>query len=364
MVVRILHVVTDMRRGGLETMLMNYYRQIDRNKIQFDFLVHRNSKGDYDDEIEYLGGNIYRIPKLNPISMNYYKALNSFFSEHKYEIVHSHIDCMSAYPLKAAKKAGVSVRIAHAHSNGQDKNWKYPIKYLSAKRIHKYATDYFACSREAGEWMFSGRDFLVVKNAINIKEYAPNKNEQEKIKEEFDLENNRLIIGHVGRFSHAKNHSFLIDVFSCIKKYRPDACLILVGYGQGIMNIKSKVKQLNLENDVIFTGIRSDVSSLMQIMDAFVFPSYYEGLGIVVVEAQAAGLPCIISNTLPEECIVTKSLVSRKNLSETAEEWAKHILERICSSRSDHTQEIIENGYDIKNATKWLEEYYIEKNKR
>lgn len=361
MTIRILHVVTYMGRGGLETMLMNYYRKIDRNKIQFDFLVHRDIRADYDDEIESLGGCIYRIPKLNPFSPNYYKALEDFFQKHKYKIVHSHVDCMSAYPLKAAKKAGVPVRIAHAHSSSQDKNWKYPIKYISAKKISKYATDYFACSDDAGKWMFSGKDFSVLKNAIDVKNYAPNKNEREKIKREFELENDSLIIGHVGRFSYPKNHTFLIDIFSYIKKYKPNAYLMLVGSGKGMMDIKNKVNQLKLDKNVIFTGSRSDVYSLMQAMDVFVFPSHYEGLGIVAIEAQAAGLPCIISNGVPKECIVTKDLVSRKDLSELAEEWAVHILDRLCINRSNHIKEIIENGYDIAESAKWLEEYYVKK---
>ncbi|HBI92117.1 MAG TPA: glycosyltransferase family 1 protein, partial [Terrisporobacter glycolicus] len=244
MPIRILHVVTDMRRGGLETMLMNYYRQINRNKIQFDFLVHRDNRGEYDDEIESLGGNIYRMPKLNPFSPNYYKALDNFFKKHKYKIIHSHVDCMSTYPLKEAQKAGIPVRIAHAHSSGQDKNWKYPIKYISCKKIQKYATDYFACSQDAAKWMFAEKDFLVLKNAIDVKKYIPNEKERKKIKREFGLENDCLIIGHVGRFSYAKNHSFLIDVFYCIKKYIPDAHLILVGSGKGMIDIKRKVEEL------------------------------------------------------------------------------------------------------------------------
>lgn len=363
MTIRILHVVTDMSYGGLETMIMNYYRQIDRKKIQFDFLVHRETRAKYDDEIELLGGRIYRMPKLNPFSPKYYKALDDFFKQNKYTIIHSHLDCMSAYPLKAAKKAGIPVRIAHAHSSSQDKNWKYPIKYISSRKISKYATDYFACSEEAGKWMFTGQDFLVLKNAINVENYTYNEKEREKIKREFGLKNDSLIIGHVGRFSYAKNHSFLVDVFSRIKKHRPDAYLMLVGSGKDLMDIKSKVERLKLEKDVIFTGARSDVHRLMQAMDVFVFPSHYEGLGIVAIEAQAAGLPCVISNGVPEECIVTKGLVSRKNLFESIDKWAEHILERLSTIRTSHSKEIIENGYDIVQAAKLLEEYYVKKNK-
>ena len=147
---RVLQVVTYMGRGGLETMLMNYYRHMDRSRIQFDFLVHRDFQADYDGEIESLGGRIYRVPRLNPLSPGYYRALNRFFSSHPYPVVHSHLDCMSAYPLRAAKRAGAPVRIAHAHNTNQDKNWKYVWKRLSNRRIGAYATDFFACGEAAG----------------------------------------------------------------------------------------------------------------------------------------------------------------------------------------------------------------------
>lgn len=361
MTVRILHVVTDMNRGGIETMLMNYYRQINRNKIQFDFLVHRETKAEYDDEIESLGGQIYRMPRLNPLSLKYYNELSCCLKNNKYEIIHSHIDCMSAYPLKIAKKSGIPVRIAHAHSTNQDKNWKYPIKYISFRKIPLYATDYFACSEKAGKWMFPGHDFLVLKNAIDINKYVPNEKNRENIKKEFGIKNNSLVIGHVGRFSYPKNHSFLIDIFYCIKKYRPDSYLMLIGGGKDMINIRQKVKQLKLENNVIFTGLRSDVHILMQAMDIFVFPSIYEGLGMSVIEAQAAGLPCVISNEVPKECIVTQGLVSIQDLSMSADKWAKHILKRLCIVHKNHNQEIAESGYDIVEAAKWLEEYYVKK---
>jgi hypothetical protein len=168
MPLRVLHVVTYMGRGGLETMIMNYYRRIDRNRIQFEFLVHRDFEADYDQEILSLGGNIYHVPTLNPLSPGYYAALDRFFEEHPYRIVHSHLDCLSAYPLRSAKKHGAMIRIAHGHNKKQDLNLKYIIKILSKPWMPIFATHLFACGREAGEWMFSGHPFTIMNNAIDV----------------------------------------------------------------------------------------------------------------------------------------------------------------------------------------------------
>ena len=166
--VRILHVVTHMNRGGLETMIMNYYRTIDRGEVQFDFLVHRQERADYDDEIEELGGVIYRVSRLNPFSKKYKKELETFFQLHpEYAVIHVHQDCMSSVILKIAKKCGVRVRIAHSHSASQTKNIKFVIKKIYQKQIHKYATKLLACGNDAGKWMFQGVEFEVLNNAID-----------------------------------------------------------------------------------------------------------------------------------------------------------------------------------------------------
>ncbi len=359
---KVLQVVTKMDRGGLETMLMNYYRHIDRNLIQFDFLVHRLEKADYDDEITSLGGTIYRLPKLNPISPAYYRALNDFFASHSYNIVHSHLDCMSVYPLYAARKAGVPVRIAHAHTTGQDKNWKYPIKRFSNKLVGRCATDYFACSAAAGAWMFPNRQAAVLPNAIDTNQYIFSEVIRQSVRDEFGIKEGSLVIGHVGRFHMPKNHSFLVDIFAEIVKMNPDAKLLLVGGGYGVAAIYEKAKALGLSEKVIFAGIRSDVNRLLQAMDIFVFPSLYEGLPVTLVEAQAAGLPCVISDKVPTECVLTDDLVTVRKLSDPAEYWAAHILSRIPMRRTDRSSEISSRGYDIVCSAKWLEAFYARKN--
>lgn len=356
--VRVLHIVTNMDRGGLETMLMNYYRHVDREKIQFDFLEHRRDRAAYDDEIESLGGRIFRLPRLNPLSSDYFHALNAFFAAHpEYRIVHSHLDCMSAYPLCAAKNAKVPVRIAHAHSTSQDRNWKLVFKLISKKLISLYTTDLFACSADAGEWMFGTKDVHILPNAIDIERYAFNLLIRNQTKKALGLDD-AFVIGHVGRFSAVKNHSFLTDVFVQIKRQEPNSKLLLVGAGSEMQAVQQKVKALGLGADVIFTGVRNDVANLMQAMDVFVFPSLYEGLGIVLIEAQAAGLPCVVSDTIPQEAYLT-DLVTAEKLSSSVEKWAEKILKKRDFPRTDRRDEIAAHGFDITTEAVKLQEFYI-----
>lgn len=358
--IRILHVVTDMRRGGIETMLMNYYRHIDRDVIQFDFLTHRDYRSDYDDEIESLGGVIYHLPKLNPFSKFYKNALRRFLTEHsEYRIVHVHQDCLSSVVLKVAKQCNIPVRIAHSHNSNQTKDVKYPIKLYYKRFISKYATHLMACSEEAGRWMFGKNDeFTVLNNAIDAAAYSFNMEKREAVRKSFGISQDALVLGHVGRFSYPKNHTFLIDVFNQVSKIK-NAKLLLVGDGKLRKEIEEKVESYALQKHVIFTGVREDVSDLLQAMDVFVFPSNYEGLGIVAIEAQAAGLPCFISDKVPIECKKT-DLVQQIPLSAGAEKWANAITS--CNKeRKNRYEEIKESGFDIVENAKRLEDYYLEK---
>ena len=360
---RILHIVTDMGRGGLETMLMNHYRKIDRSKIQFDFLVHRKKRGAYDEEIEALGGKIYRLSRLNPLNKKYLEELDDFFETHKeYMIVHSHLDCMSAIPLKAAKKAGIPIRIAHSHSSNQEKNLKYILKLYYKRKISSYSTHLFACGEDAGKWMFGKNQFHVFHNAINTKQFGYNILTRERIKEELQLEDN-IILGHVGNFSVAKNHIFLIDIFKNINIQHSNVKLLLIGGGPEKHLIEKKVNQERLNDKVIFLGVRSDVSELMQAMDVFILPSLYEGLPVTLIEAQTAGLPCIISDKVPIECKIT-DLVEQVALNKSAEEWAMKVLKKTSYVREDYAERIKLAGYDIEENVLKLEKIYQELYKR
>lgn len=358
--IRVLQVVTHMERGGLESMLMNYYRHIDRTRVQFDFLVHRQERAAFDDEIESLGGKIYRLPRLVPWSRRYLNALNHFFDEHpEYKIVHVHQDCLSSVILKTAAQHHVPVRIAHSHNANQDRNLKYPIKLWYRRSIPKYATSLFACGKEAGDWMFGGASYQIINNAIDAAAYTYTPAKRAEARQALGLAD-ELTVGHVGRFNPQKNHPFLLEIFAALLKKEPDAILLLVGGGENMPKIQDKARALGISEHVRFLGVRSDVAELMQAMDVFVFPSLYEGLPVTMVEAQAAGLPCLISDKVPPECILTEGLVDVLPLSESPETWAEKILEKRELPRTDRRAEIAAHGFDITTEAAKLEKFYLE----
>lgn len=357
MPIRILHIVTYMGRGGLETLLMNCLRHIDREQIQFDFLVHREFRGDYDDEIEALGGKIYRLPRLNPANPGYFRALETFFRSHpEYRIVHCHLDCMSALPLSVAKKCGVPVRIAHSHNANQDTNWKYFLKRFYMKKIPAAATHFFACSQEAGEWMFPGQSVTVVKNGIETDRFCFSSNTRSAVRTELGIQN-QLVIGHTGRYMPQKNHTFLLDVFAQIREKNPNALLLLIGEGPMEHEIRQKATALDLIDSVRFLGIRKDIDRMLQAMDVFVMPSLYEGLSLASVEAQASGLPCYFSDTVPRECKLTDT-VTFLPLSASPAQWAEEILKADISSRKSGHEAVREAGFDIQNTADFLQDFY------
>ena len=357
--IRILQVVNDMHRAGLETMLMNYYRNIDRTEIQFDFLTHRPNKSDYDDEIISLGGKVYYAPRLYPQNYpKYFKWMKAFFAENpEYKIIHSHIDTMSYLPLKAAKKAGVPVRIAHSHNTAIDKDFKYPLKLYFRTRINGVATNRLACGYEAGKFLFKGKPFKVIPNAVDADIFLYDEVLRKKKRAELGLENS-FVVGHVGRLSYQKNHKFLIKIFDAVLKKESAAKLMLIGVGEKEQEIKEQVKFLGLDDKVLFLGNRSDVNELYQAMDVFVLPSLFEGIPVVGVEAQFADLPCLFSDKTPGE---VKFNVRTKfvGLDNSPEFWADEILAtRGGTPRTRDREDIVNSHYDIKIAHSILEEYY------
>ena len=357
---RVLQVVTHMERGGLESMIMNYYRHIDREKVQFDFLVHRQERAAFDDEIESLSGRIYRLPRLVPWSKSYLSALNHFFDEHpEYKVVHVHQDCLSSVILKVAAQHNIPVRVAHSHSANQDKNLKYPIKLWYKRFIPKYATNLFACGKDAGDWMFGGASYQIINNAIDVAAYTYGPTKRQEMRRQLGFEN-EFTIGHVGRFNQPKNHSFLLDIFAALLKKESNAILLLAGGGEGMPKMQAKAQTLGIAKHVRFLGVRSDVADLMQAMDVFVFPSLYEGLPVTMVEAQAAGLPCLISDKVPSECILSDGLVDVLPLAADPEAWAEKILEKREVPRTNRRAEIVAHGFDITIEAVKLQEFYLE----
>lgn len=358
--IRVLHVIGVMNRGGAETMIMNLYRNIDRNKIQFDFVEHTDKRAVFDDEIESLGGVVYRCPKFTGKNyFTYKKWWDNFFTSEgaKYRIVHGHIGSTAAIYLKSAKKYG-KYTIIHSHNTKASLSFKEFIYRFLSHIACNYADYFFACSKLAGIDRFGKKiNFSVLNNAIFTEHYTFSDSTRREVRDELGL-NNEYVIGHIGRFNYQKNHSFLIDIFKELKKKNDEVKLILVGDGEEIGNVKNKVMNYGLEKDVIFTGVRSDVNKLLQAMDVFLFPSLFEGLPVTIVEAQAAGLPCVISNKVPDECIIIEGLVTIKKLSDSAEDWASHILTKKYFVRIDTSEEIKNKGFDINESTKLMEDFY------
>lgn len=355
---RILQSVNAMDRAGLETMLMNYYRAIDRRVVQFDFLTHRPWEGAYDEEIRSLGGKVFYAPRLYPQNLpSYYKYMSSFFATHpEYRILHSHIDAMSYYPLKAARRSGIPVRIAHSHNTKIDMDLKLPIKHYALKSIQKVANYNCACGIAAGNFMFGDKQFKVIRNAIDLERFAYNVQIREKVRNDLNIQGN-LVIGHVGRYCRVKNQMFLLDVFREVLMRNKSSILLLIGKGQYEHKIREKARALGIEDQICLLIDRSDVDRLYQAMDVFVLPSLFEGLPVVSIEAQACGLPCVVSDEISPEVNLTSS-VQQFPLSLGASKWADIII-KVCGQRNPNAvPELREAGYDISREAKLLQIWY------
>lgn len=304
--IRVAQVVGKMVGGGVEAVVMNYYRHIDRSKVQFDFLVDADSTLVPREEIESLGGRVFVIPPYqHPIA--YQRELLELFRSEGWPIVHSHVNALSVFPLRAAKRAGVPVRIAHSHStSGRGEHARNAMKAVLRCFSNVYPTHRMACSRYAGEWLFKrGANFDLVYNAIDLSRFAFDPDVRAKARDELGLSEGQLAVGHVGRFMPQKNHGFLVDAFAGVACRRDDTVLLLVGDGEGRSAVERRVADLGLEGRVLFLGQRSDVDRLYQAFDVFVLPSLYEGLPLVAVEAQRVGLPCLLADTITREIDVT-----------------------------------------------------------
>lgn len=356
--IRILQCVNNMHRAGLETMLMNYYRNLDRNQIQFDFLTHRSDRSDYDDEIESLGGKIYYAPRLYPKNYpQYFSYMEKFFEEHKeYRIVHSHIDSMSYLPLFAAKKAGVPIRIAHSHNTAIDFDYKYFLKNFFRKKINSVATHYFSCGEEAGNFLFGkNASFDIIHNAIDADKFCFNAFIREQKRKELKIDN-KFVVGHVGRMVRQKNHKFLIQVFVELLHSLPNAVLLLIGVGEEEENIKKIVQKNGLEEKVLFLGNRNDVAALYQAMDVFVLTSFYEGVPVVGIEAQFAGLPCVFSTGVPKE-VNFSGKCEFLSIGIEPKQWSNYIVNLNIEDRK--SEMFSDSLFRIENAQKELEKKYF-----
>lgn len=361
--IRVLQVIGQMNRGGAESMIMNIYRKIDRTKIQFDFVVHTDEKCDFDDEILSLGGMIYRVPRFKGINiLSYNRVWNNFFKAHnEYKIIHGHIGSSAAIYLKIAKKYNLYT-IAHSHNTKMGEGIK-GFMYKLFSYPTRYIADYFfACSNLAGVCRYgknilNQNNYSVLKNAIECNLFTYNEQIRNMKRKELNVEN-KFVVGNIGRFNIQKNHKYLIQIFNLLSQINEKAVLLLIGRGELEQEILNAVKYYDLEEKVIFTGVRQDINELLQAIDIFVFPSLYEGLPVTVIEAQAAGLPCLISDTITDEVCITP-LVNRLSINDNAKVWAEKINLFKKYKREDFSKDIEHKGYDISTSVSNLEEFYL-----
>jgi len=322
--IRILQVVNAADRGGAETMIMNVYRMIDRSEIQFDFTNHKKCKAAYDDEITSLGGRILYLPKFKGYNyLQYVCAYRKLFSEHpEYQIVHVHNYNIAGIVNKVAREMGVKVRITHSHSTRLNLSWLKRVGFrFFRKSMLKNSTHLFSCGINAGKFMFGHHSFTIVPNAIDTSKFHYDKVTRLKLRTMLGLSTSTTIYGHVGSFRTPKNHSFLIDIFAEIHKHAENTILVLIGNGNLLQAAKEKVKNLGLEKYVLFLGLQSNVHEWLSAFDVFIMPSLWEGFPVSVVEAQCAGLPCIISDVIDRNVDLTNH-VTFLPLKSSLSKWA------------------------------------------
>lgn len=343
---------------------MNYFRLINKEKIHIDFVVHGFEKGIYDDEILAAGSKLYNVPVKSKDFYGNQKALKKIIMENQYQIIHSHMDAMSSYVLRIAKKCGIPIRIAHSHNTRHlTKNFlKIFLNEIARLRIRNYATHYVACSKEAGIWLFGKEkhknEIMIIHNAINVEKHFFSEAMRLKLRKELCLKDD-FVIGNIGRFDYQKNHSFLLDVFSDLAKTQSNIKLILIGDGHLRNEIKEKISKLDLKEKVVLLGSIDNINEYLNVFDIFCLPSIFEGLGIVIVEALANGLKVLASDKVPKESNINGEV---RYIELEKAKWLKELEFNmsIMGSRNEVKQEMfIEKGYEIKDSVKSLESYYL-----
>lgn len=364
-----------MDRGGIETMIMNLYRRIDREKVQFDFLAHYGREAAYNDEIRAMGGRIYEMPPLKDGNrvcywrlFAYRKALNEFFQEHQeYRVLHGHMTNTASIYMPIAKKHGVQCLISHSHNTHAKAELSGVITDILQKPIYKYATDFFACSEAAMHWFYpealiaSGR-VQVLANAVDAARFRFHPEKREQLRRELDLEG-KLAAVCVARFRPEKNQGFLLDVLREMRRLGVDAVLVFAGEGPCEDEVKAKAKAYGLEEHTRFLGMRTDIPDILSAADAFVLPSLWEGLPVTVIEAQASGLHCVVSQGLTEEMNVL-GMVEYISLKAAPAEWAGALVKAARYPRRDTYEEMRASGYDINTTAPWLQEFYCQKHEQ
>lgn len=360
---RVAQIMGKMNRGGVEAVVMNYYRAMDKTKVQFDFFVDSDSEFPQREELEQAGAGVFMLPPYSRM-WAWQKQLTEQLRRGRYSIVHAHINTMNVFPMLCAWRAGVPVRICHNHSTAHPGEGKKTVlKYLLRPFNRLFATHWFACGRKAAEWMY-GRQavehnrVVVLPNAIDTTRFAFDEAQRVQIREQLEIEPDVLVLGHVGRFCYQKNHRFLIEIFAELHQMTKSR-LLLIGEGELTQSIRDLVHQKGLEKEVIFLGGKQDTAPYYNAMDAFCLPSFYEGLPVVAIEAQCSGLPCLLSDEVTEEAVLTDR-AERFPLENSALQWAQWIVinAQASASRQEKAGIIAEKGFDGIRQAAFLQDCY------
>lgn len=360
--IRVLQILGIVANGGVEAVIMNYYRNIDKRKIQFDFVVHNDADENYIKEILSMGAKVYKVTPYNQNVFKFMYEIYHIIKSNQYQIVHSNMNALSGFALLPAYLAGAKIRILHNHTtDSKEEKLRSLIKRVLRPFAKLFANQYWACSKLAAEWMY-GRNastngkITIINNAIDLEKFKFNREKRKQLRKELGLEN-CFVIGHVGRFVKTKNHEFLIEVFNEVLKQKENARLLLIGDGKLRLKIEEKVKNLGIEKAVIFLGVRNDVADLYNAMEVFVLPSLYEGLPVVGVEVQTNGLAFICSDKVTDEILLTDN-IKLLSLQQSKIEWCDAILNAERKEVLNNENSLLKN-FDIKNESKKLENFYI-----
>lgn len=361
--IRVLQIMGVVCAGGIESVIMNYYRNIDREKVQFDFVIDGYEKSLLDDEINLLGGKVYKVEPYKKNIFKYVYQIYKIVKNNNYKIVHSNMNTLSVFSLFAAWLGGAKIRVIHNHSTAiKNEKIRSLIKYLLRPFAPAFANRYVACSKFAGEWMFGKKaieqgNIRIINNAIDLDKFSYNEKTRKKMRSEFNIKEDTLVIGHVGRFVHQKNHDFLIELFKEVNRINKNCILVCVGDGPLKQNIEEKVKKYKIDKNVKFLGIRKNVNELYNMMDLFLLPSWYEGLPVVSIEVQANGLKAIISDKVSLECKVMDNIeflsLTKRDL------WIKNIINTKISTvdrGNNALEKLSKSGFNIKENSKILEQ--------
>lgn len=360
--IRVAQIMGKHVTGGIKSVIMNYYENIDREVIQFDFFVDSDSPlKDYSD-IEKMGGRVYEIPPVKNL-FGHINECRKILKRENYQIVHCYVNTLNVFPVFAAKLAGVPIRISENLSTAHAGKKKTAIKKILKPMSKWFPTHLAANSKYSGVWLYGKKDMdngkiKVLRNGILLEKFKYDVELRDATRKEYNL-CGKFVLGHIGRYHYQKNHEFLIDIFNEVHKLDSSAMLLLVGYGELKDDIFEKIKRLGLSDNVIDLGGREDIAQFYNAMDCFVLPSFYEGLPVVGIEAQATGLPCVFSSEVTDETKITDN-VEFISLDRSAADWAQAIMKYKGIERKGFEKQLIASGYDIKTEAKKLQAYYVE----